>query len=247
MYKRTRFHDAYENSVLEVLTASGCKFMIEFVNEPRVDSKTYISFTGPIIQKCKQKGLKQNQLIGGLEWASNGILNDQYPMWRLKTDFTDSFEGGKADEQVGYAVVHAFARHNLICLHLIDAQKHTRRFFMSYDGLIITLEEVKKNLLEFFALSNNKKRVLTWCFEWLYQGNGTELYGSMGISEAIHRHFGFYPGKAPFIDPNLKDPGNPPPKPPEPEPEKKIKPKHGTLDWEQPLQPQRFFVSSNSR
>jgi len=96
---------------------------------------------------------------------------------------------------------------------------------MSTDGVIITREALKENLSKYFALSNNKKRVLTWCFEWLYQGNGTEFYGSMGISEAINRHFGFYPGKTPYIDPNLNDPGNPPQKtepdqpiPPNPDP-----------------------------
>jgi len=213
MYKRTRFHDAYENSVLEALIASGCKFKIEFVNEPRVDSKTYIEFTNPIYEKCKKLGIKQDQLLGGQEWFINGERYGQYDMWRLKTDFTDSFEGGKTGEQVGYAVVHSFTSHNLTSHHLYEAQNHTRRFFMSTDGVIITRAALKENLLKYFALANNKKRVLTWCFEWLYQGNGTELYGSMGISEAINRHFGFYPGKTPLIDPNLKDPGNTPQKP----------------------------------
>jgi hypothetical protein len=231
MYQRTRFHDAYENSVLEVLMASGCKFKIEFVNEPRVDSKTYISFTLPIMEKCKKAGIKQNQLIGGLEWFINGERNGQYDTWRMKTNFTDSFEGGKADEQVGCAVVHCFTSHNLTIHHLYEAQNHTRRFFMSTDGIIITRQALKENLSKYFALANNKKRVLTWCFEWLYQGNGTELYGSMGISEAINRHFGFYPGKTPLIDPNLKDPGNPPQKtepdqltPPNPGPPEPINP-----------------------
>lgn len=232
MYKRTRFHDAYENSVLEVLKASGCKFMIEFVNEPRVDAKTYISFTLPIIEKCRNAGIKQNQLIGGLEWFVNGERNIQYDTWRMKTDFTDSFEGGKVNENVGYAVVHNFTESNRTSTHLIDALKHSRRFFMSTDGLVITKEALETNLTAYFALfRNSDKRVKYWCFEWLYQGNDTEMYGTIGICKAIYQAFGYYPGKTPLIDPTLRDPGNPPqkaepdqPTPINPGPDEPIKP-----------------------
>lgn len=215
MYTRTPYHDQYEDYVLKILLQSGCQFKIEFCNEPRVDPKTYISFTKPILEKCYKAGIKQNQLLGGIEWFLNGVVNEKYASWRHPLNFTDSFEGGKKDEEVGYAVVHGFTQYNLISEHVFKAQDHSRRFFMSTDGLTITRKDIEKNLLKYFVLPINKTgiRIKNWCFEWLYQGKGTELYGTMGISEAIYKTFGYYPGGVPFIDENLNDPGIHPPKP----------------------------------
>lgn len=201
MFVRTVWHDEYERDVIETLIASGCRFWIEPCNEPRVDAQTYINFTRPIISKCKLAGIKQNQLLSGIEWFFNGKKNAEYTPWRHAIDFTDSFEGGRKDIEVGYTVIHGFPEDFLTNEDLANKAKHSQRVFVSTDGQIISADALEKELI-LYRKYERQGRLKRWGFEALYQGIGADLYVLAGISRAL--------GLTTNIDYSLVDPGNDP-------------------------------------
>ena len=200
MYFGGEYNEKYEDAVMSILRSKDV--MIELVNEPDNENNVLIPFSQRLYQKLLKNGIKRNQVISGIRFFLDGNLNPNYPTWRKKVDFMDSH-----GLDAGFAVVHRFPKFSTQ-QHLVDAQKHTRRLFISTDGQIISHEELRKILLDYFKNRESRRnRAINWCFEGLYQGNETDRLVTRGITLAIKEYFGYFPGREPGeID--IEDPGN---------------------------------------
>jgi hypothetical protein len=205
-YENNSYNDTYEDLVLKTLTEGRNVFMIGLCNEPKSKDQL-IAFSKRLLAKLYKWEVRRDQIISGLEWFKGNACNPFYPIWRKKVDFFDFDYQGIAG---GYKTLHGM--HNVFThKDVIEAQFHTSKLLASTDGSGVQKDQLKKALLQYFLSADKapaKNRAHRWIFEALFFGFESDIDAVLGITEAVHEYFGFYPGCAPIPLDDLVDPGN---------------------------------------
>lgn len=182
------YRDAWERKVLSVL--DGLNAGYELCNEPDGDFERFLMLT---YKHLSALGVKDNDILTGVEFSLDDNKNRRYRQFKKLLKDTYGVDWYHKQKHIWFTVIHNMSPADWKELELQEG--HTRRFWLSVDGLHPKPgKEWWKRYVETF-LTNAPKAPFKnkYAFETMHKRDEDDFDDVLGIVEAVHNVTGEYP------------------------------------------------------